>query len=119
LLIKLLKPIHPSIKIYDKRVLKELVKNHTTAKSPTATQLSVALLTRAHDDHCALSFRVGVALTVVPDAPAMVVCPAPVCKTLIWVPTENATEASVGIVRVLAAALDISINFEASVRTKV
>lgn len=47
-------------------------------KSPITTQVSVALLNRVADDHCARNFKPGVAFTVTPAAPATVTWPAPV-----------------------------------------
>ena len=81
--------------------------------------MSVPRLISVADDHCALNFNPGVPLTVTPDAPASVVCPAPVCKTIICVPVGNATDEFNGTVMVLALATRISTIFEASDNTRV
>ena len=44
--------------------------------------------------------------TVTPPAPEIVTAPAPLFNTVITVPTGNATEALVGIIRVEAEALE-------------
>jgi len=51
---------------------------HYAAKSPNATQVSVALLISVAEDHCARNLRPGVALIVTPAPAVKVHCPAPV-----------------------------------------
>ena len=78
-----------------------------------------ALLNSVADDHWVRSFSPGVALTVTPPAPAIVTCPAPVCRMSIEVPTGYATDEFVGIVTVTPVAEETSTSLSRSARTVV
>ena len=70
--------------------------------SPTNTHVSVARLISVAYDHCARILSPGVAFMVTPPAATTVVCPEPVCRMLIYKPTEKATKLFKGTVRLLA-----------------
>jgi DNA-binding ferritin-like protein (Dps family) len=83
----------------------------------TGIATDVALLSSVADDHCALRFKPGVALTVTPVSPTTSTAPAPVLRITICVPTAKATLANVGTNTV--PTLDISTTLPLSVKSKV
>jgi hypothetical protein len=81
--------------------------------------VSVAVFLKYAHEYCPVRLKLLSFELIVTHAQANVTCPAPNCSKFIIVHTANATDAFVGIVRVIAAALVNVITLPASPITKV
>ena len=81
--------------------------------------MSVAVLISVAPTYCPLSVLFPSRLLIVTQAHPTVTAPKPSCDMSICVPTGKATEAFVGIVRVIAAAFVRVTSLLASVSTRV